>query len=56
VLPTVPTDGSIPALAIDLRGELVSMVSLCAEPETQKASAGLTEEVLLYRVGCGDRI
>jgi site-specific DNA recombinase len=46
VLPTAPTDGAIPALAIDLRGELVSMVSLCAGAETQKASAGIPSEAL----------
>ena|GEM_PF-3063698 len=38
-----PEDGD---LAIDLRGELVSMVSLCAGAETQKASAGIPSEAL----------
>ena len=43
-------------LAIDLRGELASMLSLCAGAETQKASAAVTEEVFESKVGCGDRI
>ena len=48
-----PEDGH---LAIDLRGELASMLSLCAGAETQKASAVATGEALQDRVGCGDRI
>lgn len=43
-------------LAIELRGELASMLSLCAGAETQKASAVATGEALQDRVGCGDRI
>jgi site-specific DNA recombinase len=46
-----PEDGD---LAINLHGELASMLSLCAEPETQKASAGEPLEVLQMRFGCGD--
>ena len=42
-------------LAIDLRGELASILSLCAGAETQKASAGVTGEVASEN-GCGDRI
>ena len=38
-----PEDGD---LAIDLRSELASMLLLCAGAETQKASAGITEEAL----------
>ncbi len=45
-----PKDGD---LAIDLRGELASMLSLCAEPETQKASADLIEEALQIKVVAG---
>ena len=40
-------------LAIDLRGELASMLLLCAEAETQKASAVMTEEVLQIRMVAG---
>ncbi|KQN33155.1 zinc ribbon domain-containing protein [Sphingomonas sp. Leaf38] len=40
-------------LAIDLRGELASMVSLCADAETQKDSAGVTEEVLRIKLVAG---
>ena len=47
-----PEDGD---LAIDLRGELASMLLLCAGAETQKASAVVTEEVA-SEDGCGDRI
>ena len=45
-----PEDGD---LAIDLRGELASMVSLCAGAETQKASAGVTEEVFQIKIVAG---
>ena len=45
-----PEDGD---LAIDLRGELASMLSLCAGAETQKASAGVTEEVLQIKMVAG---
>ena len=47
-----PGDGD---LAIDLRGKLASMLSLCAGAETQKASTVVTEEVA-SEDGCGDRI
>ena len=40
-------------LAIDLRGELASMLSLCAGSETQKASAAMTEEVLQVKMVAG---
>jgi site-specific DNA recombinase len=43
-------------LSIDLRGELASMLSLCAGAETQKASAGDPLEALQIKFGCGDRI
>ena len=46
-----PEDGD---LAIDLRGELASMLSLCAGAETQKASAGDPLEALQIKFGCGD--
>ncbi|WP_443024596.1 recombinase family protein [Sphingomonas sp. Leaf343] len=45
-----PEDGD---LAIDLRGELASMLSLCAGAETQKASAVVTEEVLQMKMVAG---
>jgi site-specific DNA recombinase len=45
-----PEDGD---LAIDLRGELASMLSLCAGTETQKASAGMTEEALQMKLVAG---
>ena len=40
-------------LTIDLRGELASMLELCAGAETQKASAGMTEEVLQIKMVAG---
>ncbi|WP_258191540.1 recombinase family protein [Sphingomonas sp. PP-CE-3G-477] len=40
-------------LAIDLRGELASMLSLCAGAETQKASAGVSEEALQIKMVAG---
>ena len=40
-------------LAIDLRGELASMLSLCAGAETQKASAVVTEEALQVKMVAG---
>ena len=40
-------------LAIDLRGELGSMLSLCAGAETQKASAVVTEEALQIKMVAG---
>ena len=45
-----PEDGH---LAIDLHGELASMLSLCAGAETQKASVGVTEEVLQIKMVAG---
>ncbi len=45
-----PEDGH---LAIDLHGELASMLSLCAGAETQKASAVVTEEVLQIKMVAG---
>ena len=45
-----PEDGH---LAIDLRGELASMLSLCAGAETQKASAEVSEEVLQIKMVAG---
>jgi len=45
-----PKDGD---LAIDLRGELASMLELCAEPETQKASAGIPSEALRMNLVAG---
>ncbi len=45
-----PEDGD---LAIDLRGELASMLSLCAGAETQKASAGVPLEVLQIKMVAG---
>ena len=40
-------------LAIDLRGQLASMLLLCAGAETQKASAVVTKEVLQIKVVAG---
>ena len=40
-------------LAIDLRGELASMLSICAGAETQKASAGDPLEVLQIKMVAG---
>ena len=40
-------------LSIDLRGELAAMLSLCAEPETQKAPAGKPSEVNQVRLVAG---
>jgi site-specific DNA recombinase len=40
-------------LAIDLRGELASMLLLCAGAETQKSSAGVTGEALQIRLVAG---
>ena len=45
-----PEDGD---LAIDLRGEFASMLSLCAGAETQKASAGIPSEALQIKVVAG---
>ncbi len=45
-----PEDGD---LAIDLGGELASMLSLCAGAETQKASAGVPLEVLQIKMVAG---
>ncbi|QCB43935.1 hypothetical protein E5673_18335 [Sphingomonas sp. PAMC26645] len=45
-----PEDGN---LAIDLRGELASMLTLCAGAKTQKASAAVTEEVLQIKLVAG---
>ena len=45
-----PEDGD---LAIDLCGELASMLSLCTGAETQKASAGVTEETLQIKMVAG---
>ncbi len=45
-----PEDGR---LVIDLRGELASMLSLCAGAETQKASAGEPSEVLQIKMVAG---
>ena len=42
-------------LAIDLRGDLASMLELCAGPGTQKASAGRTEEALQIKMVAGSR-
>ena len=46
----MPEDGD---LAIDLRGELASMVSQCAGAETQKAPTGEPLEVLQIRLVAG---
>ena len=46
----MPEDGD---LTIDLRGELASMLSLCAGAETQKASADVTEEALQIKLVAG---
>ena len=40
-------------LAIDLRGELASMLSLCRGAGTQKTSAAVTEEVLQIKMVAG---
>ena len=40
-------------LAIHLRGELASMLELCAAPETQKASSAVTEEALQIKLVAG---
>ena len=40
-------------LAIHLRGELASMISLCAGAETQKASAVASEEALQIKMVAG---
>ena len=40
-------------LAIHMRGELASMLELCAGPETQKASAVVTEEALQIKLVAG---
>jgi site-specific DNA recombinase len=40
-------------VAIDLRGELASMLSLCAGAKTQKASAGVTVEALQIKMVAG---
>ena len=40
-------------LTIDLRGELASMLSLCAGAETQKTSAVVTEEALQIKLVAG---
>jgi site-specific DNA recombinase len=40
-------------LAIDLRGELAAMLSLCAGAERQKASAGATEEAMQIKLVAG---
>ena len=40
-------------LATDLRGELASILSLYAGAETQKASAGVTVEVLQFKLVAG---
>ena len=40
-------------LAIYLRGEFASMLELCVCLETQKASAGVTEEVLQIKLVAG---
>jgi site-specific DNA recombinase len=45
-----PEDGD---LAIDLRGELASILSLCAGAETQKVSAVVTDEVLQIKMVAG---
>ncbi len=45
-----PEDG---VLAIHLRGELASMLELCAGAETQKAPAVVTEEALQIKVVAG---
>ncbi len=45
-----PGDGD---LTIHLRGELASMLSLCAEPETQKAAAGVPSEALQIKMVAG---
>ena len=45
-----PEDGG---LAIDLRGELASMLSLCTGAETQKTPAGDPLEVLQIRMVAG---
>ena len=42
-------------LTINLRGELASMLSLCAGAETQKASAGVPLEVLQIKMVAGSR-
>ena len=40
-------------LAIYLRGEFASMLELCVCPETQKASADVTEEALQIKMVAG---
>ena len=45
-----PEDGD---LTIDLRGELASILMLCAGVETQKASAEVTEEALQIKMVAG---
>jgi site-specific DNA recombinase len=40
-------------LTIDLRGELATMLSLCAGTETQKTSAGEPSEVLQMKMVAG---
>jgi site-specific DNA recombinase len=40
-------------VAIDLRGELAAMLSLCAGTEPQKASAIVTEEALQIKMVAG---
>ncbi len=45
-----PEDGD---LAIDLRGELASIISLCAGAETHKASTGVSEEALQIKLVAG---
>ncbi len=46
----MPEDGD---LTIDLRGELASMLSLCAGAETQKASAVVSREALQMKMVAG---
>ena len=48
-----PEDGD---LAIDLRGELASILELCAVPETQKGLRGDSLGGVANEDGCGDRI
>ena len=40
-------------LAIYIRGEFASMLELCVCPETQKASAGVSEEALQIKMVAG---
>ncbi len=40
-------------LTIELRSERASMLSLCPEPETQKAAAGYSSEVLQMKLVAG---